>query len=76
MAELLLQAFNKTVERLLAFLSSLIDTGIFQYLHEYQTDLLLYDTVDVLSSDGICLLYTSSRRDIIFLPMISMTGNS
>ena len=53
MAELLLQAFNKTVERLLAFLSSLVDTGIFQYLHEYQTDLLLYDTVDVLSSDGI-----------------------
>ena len=47
MKQLLLQAFNKTVESLLSFLGSLIDTGIFQYLHEYQTDLLLYDTVDV-----------------------------
>lgn len=53
MAELLLQAFNKTVESLLSFLGSLVDTGIFQYLHEYQTDLLLDNTVDILCSDSI-----------------------
>ena len=49
MAELLLQAFNKTIESLLSFLGSLVDTGIFQYLHEYQTDLFLDNTVEINS---------------------------